>query len=339
MTIMAQEIASIPDVVAEQIRQTLPLYLEQGEQLARLDPPCLITCARGSSDHATLYFKYLVESQLGVPVCSMGPSIASIYDQGLATKKAVFLAVSQSGGSKDIAALCNKATESGLTTIALVNEKQSLLGSTAKRVLPLQAGKEQAVAATKSFVCSLVALASIYAGWRKDKALIDALTALPDALERSLACDWQSGLEALTAVKGLFVISRGPGYAIAQEAALKFKETCGLHAEAFSAAEVRHGPIALAQSNFAALCFASRDKAGPGIEETVGHLQDAGIQTLQTGFDQVDNATLPVASASHILLDPICHITSFYKAVEQLTVRLGTNPDAPAHLSKVTVTL
>ncbi|WP_373236342.1 SIS domain-containing protein [Cohaesibacter celericrescens] len=339
MTIMAKEIASIPEVVANQLEQTLALYLAQGEQLRQQQPNCLITCARGSSDHAALFFKYLVESKLGVPVCSMGPSIASIYDQPIVTKNASLIAVSQSGGSKDLAALCSKAAQSGLATVALVNNTQSLLSKSAHTVLPIGAGEEKAVAATKTFVCSLVALASIFAGWAQDKDLIKAIHQLPSTLAIALQNNWMPDFAKLAKAKGLFVISRGPGIAIAHEAALKFKETCGLHAEAFSSAEVLHGPIALAQSNFAALCFATREEAGPGILETIGHLRDAHVPVLETSFFAKRRGALPVTQAHHPLLDPICQIVSFYRAVESLSVQLGGDPDSPALLSKVTVTL
>ncbi|WFE89876.1 SIS domain-containing protein [Roseibium porphyridii] len=339
MTKMAEEIASIPEVVARQLDRALDLYLEQGERLRKLEPNCVVTCARGSSDHAALYFKYIVESTLGVPVCSMGPSIASIYDNQIRTENGALIAVSQSGGSKDLAALCSQAAASGLSTVALVNNTESLLARSAYEVLPVYADSEKSVAATKSFVCSLVALASIVAAWKEDIELVSAIKSLPEALERALKIDWMPQIGRLVKNKRLFVISRGPGYAIAEEAALKFKETCAVHAEAFSSAEVRHGPIALAVSEFSALCFLSRDKAAIGIEDTASHLHQAGAYVLKTTFSEQGDSNLRSVKAPHVLLDPICQITTFYLAIEKLSLSLGSNPDNPALLSKVTVTV
>ncbi len=339
MTFMAQEVASIPEIVAKQIEQALPIYLAEGERLRKQAPACLITCARGSSDHASLYFKYLVESRIGVPVCSMGPSIASVYQRPIATQNAAVIAVSQSGGSKDLAVFCRNAISSGLPTIALINEEKSPLAQAVDRQLPIMAGQEKAVAATKSFVCSMVALASIFAGWSEDEALIAAIRDLPEALASALETSWGARFLDLDASNGLFVVSRGPSFAIAQEAALKFKETCGIHAEAFSAAEVRHGPIALAKGHFSVLCLSARDEAGSSIDETITHLGKAEAEVLQTSIKPHGDGDLPISTAPHVLLDPICQITSFYKAIEQLTEKLGMDPDQPALLSKVTVTL
>jgi glucosamine--fructose-6-phosphate aminotransferase (isomerizing) len=339
MTLMADEIRSIPAVVAHQLDQCLKDYVEAGASLRSRDPATIITCARGSSDHAALYFKYLIEMQIGLPVCSMGPSIASVYGTRLSVKKAALIAVSQSGGSTDLARLCQQAQTGGALTIALINADGSALADEADLVLPMAAGPENAVAATKTFVCSMVALAAICAGWQQNTLLISALRDLPKSLDRALSCDWSSALPILKNTRSLFVISRGPGLAVAEEAALKFKETCRLHAEAYSAAEVRHGPVALADREFTALSFGTRDASAASILQANQYMRDAGATVLDAASDSTGKNALSVARAAHVALDPICQIVSFYKFVEQLSVATHNNPDSPDLLSKVTVTV
>jgi glutamine---fructose-6-phosphate transaminase (isomerizing) len=338
MTTTAQEIASIPDIVARQIETRLSEYREVGALLRAADPVALITCARGSSDHAALYLKYLVEMGFGLPVCSMGPSLASVYDAPLRVASTPLITISQSGGSTDICALTAKVRDAGGLTIALLNDVVSPLARVAQRTVPMAAGPELAVAATKSFVCSLVALAAIVACWGRDDALIQALKRLPDDLGKALQHDWQAAEAHLSAAQGLFVVSRGLGLSIAEEAALKFKETCNLHAEAYSAAEVLHGPVALANESFSAIAFAQRDAGRESIEKAIAVLRGAGARVFKVASTESGRDGLPCTAAADPRLDPILQITSFYRLVERMSVTRGLNPDAPALLKKVTVT-
>ena len=267
-SILSREIAEIPAVAASQIADGLDGYREVGECLRRLAPRFIVTCARGSSDHAATYLKYVVETRIGVPVASMGPSVASIYEAPLVLDGGACITISQSGRSPDLARFQRRARTGGAETFAITNMPDSPVGTGANVLVPMLAGRETAVAASKSFVASLIAVAGIVAGWTGDEALLGGLARTPDALREALACSWADALPALGAAASLYVIGRGPGLAAAGEAALKLKETCRLHAEAYSAAEVRHGPIALARSHprdrFAALVFHSE---GPESEE------------------------------------------------------------------------
>lgn len=336
-TQMRREIMEIPAVAERQLREGAPIYREEGERLRRDNPPFLVTCARGSSDQAVTYMKYLVERRIGIPVASVGPSIASVYDAKLKLDKGVLLTVSQSGGSPDLVKLQEKASVSGARTVALLNVTASPAGEGADSVLPMLAGEEKAVAATKSFVSSLIALASVAAHWSDDAKLTGALEQLPETLAAALSCDWSQAATPVAAAHSLFTIGRGPGLSITGEAALKLKETCRLHAEAYSAAEVRHGPIALARDRFAALAFANGDESDASVLDAVERLRAAGSQVFLAGADAP--GALPSVAAPHPALNPICQIVSFYCFVEALSVALGENPDAPALLRKVTQTV
>lgn len=338
-TQMLREIREIPTVVARQLSEGMPIYLEEGLRLRREEPRFAITCARGSSDQAALFFKYLVETRIGIPVASVGPSIASVYGSALRYSNGVCLTVSQSGGSPDLASLQAAARAGGARTLALLNTPHSLVGDAADTVLPMLAGPELAVAATKSYVASLVAIVSIMAAWSDDKALPEALQRLPEALEQAVQQDWSPALIPIAASRSLFTLARGPAAAVAGEAALKFKETCRLHAEAYSAAEVRHGPIALANDRFAAILFATDDQGGTSLRDASQALYDAGASVFVVGSNASIGTELPSVPTGHPLVDAISHVTSFYRFVEQLSTALGENPDKPALLKKVTETV
>ena len=338
-TAMAREIAEIPEVVARQLGEGLPLYREAGA-LLRAEPPRLfVTSARGSSDHAATFFKYLMEVRCGIPVASIGPSVGSVYDAALRLEGCAVLTISQSGASPDLVALQERAAAGGARTLALLNHAASPVGVGAQSVLPLLAGPERAVAATKSFVASLVAVTAILAGMTGDDALLESLTRLPDSLARATAVDWAEARVPVAAAASVYTISRGPGLAVALEAALKLKETCGLHGEAFSAAELRHGPIALAGPRLAALVFVPEDRSRDGVLEAAAALHRAGARVFATDETPGGPAALESVPAPHPLLAPICQAASLYRFAERLAASLDLDPDQPPHLAKVTETL
>ncbi|MEH3108322.1 MAG: SIS domain-containing protein [Sphingomonas fennica] len=305
----------------------------------RARPPALVvTCARGSSDHAATYGKYLIETLLGVPVASAAPSTVSLFAARPDAPEALCIAISQSGRSPDLIETVTAYKASGAYTVAIVNDAASPLAALADAVLPLEAGPELSVAATKSYIASLVALAALVAGWTGDAALADAVATLPDRLERAAAADWGRATASLAEARNLFVIGRGYGLAVAQEAALKLKETCALHAEPFSSAEVRHGPMAIVERGFPILAFATSDAAGDDVRETAALFAERGAEVLLC--DAADPAaTLPSAAIPAApLLEPILMIQAFYGMANALSLARGLDPDRPPHLRKVTQT-
>lgn len=335
---MSREIDEIPAVVARQVGELAPLYEEIGASLRRSDPKTVVTCARGSSDHAARYFQYLTGIRLGLPVASIGPSLASVYSSPLRLEGGLCVAVSQSGKSPDLIALQAAARAGGGRCLAVVNVEDSPLADKADLVAPLGAGPEVAVAATKSFVSSLVALASIVASWAEDEELQEGLKALPEALDRALDVDLSRAFEHVRVGSSSFTLGRGPGLAVSDEAALKLKEVCRAHAESFSAAEVLHGPIAIADGVFSALAFGSADEGETSVIDAVDRLRATGarVHLLDSTEQGVD--VLRTVAAPHPLLNPVVQITSFYRAIEQRAAQLGLDADKPAHLKKVTET-
>jgi glutamine---fructose-6-phosphate transaminase (isomerizing) len=308
-----------------------------GERLRAETPDVVVTCARGSSDHAATYGKYLIETMTGVPVASAAPSVVSLFDATVSTRRALCLAISQSGRSPDLLATVDAHRRGGAQVVALVNDEGSPLATGADTLLALCAGPERSVAATKSCIAAMAGFAALVAAWADDADLKAAVAALPAALDAAVARDWHAAVEPLAEARQMFVIGRGYGFGIAQECALKLKETCQLQAEPFSAAEVRHGPMAIVGEGFPVLALATSDAAGDDVMRVADAFRERDALVLAAHAGDLAGA-LP-AAAAHPAIEPILMLASFYGMAEQLSRRRGLDPDQPPHLAKVTRTL
>jgi glucosamine--fructose-6-phosphate aminotransferase (isomerizing) len=297
-----------------------------------------LTIARGSSDHAAHYMAYMVMARLGRLVTSLPMSLVTLYQSRLMTQGLVSFAFSQSGRSPDLVGPTGGLSRQGARSVALVNDLNSPLASAARWVLPLRAGPEISVAATKSYIAQLVAGARLVAMWQGDPALLEALKSLPDVLAMASRLDWSSALAPLVHCQRLYVIGRGTGLPVAMEAALKFKETCGIQAEAFSGAEIKHGPMALVDKGYPLLIFAPRGPAQESLLALAADMRLRGARVLLAAPAGTPMADLPLANTGHEDLDPIAAIQSFYPMVEALAFMRGLDPDQPRHLEKVTLT-
>ncbi len=296
-----------------------------------------MTCARGSSDHAATFARYLIETRLRLLTSSVSPSISSIYDVQQQLDQCLFLAISQSGASPDLVAAASAARDAGATVVAVVNVKESPLTAVAHHVIPLRAGAETSVAATKSFIASLFALAHLVASWSADSDLLDELARAPELLARAWMLDWSEVVIPLRDCSSLYTLGRSLTLGIAQEAALKFKETCGIHAEAFSSAEVRHGPMALFQHHMPALMFAQNDATLPGQQSLARELVQRGAPVLFVGAAPAGTISLPAVDV-HPAVAPLLFVQSFYRMLDKVSRARGYDPDRPPWLSKVTQT-
>ena len=335
---MLTEAREAPEAVARQLAHDVQAYAELGARLRGNAPTSLLTVARGSSDHAAHYMAYLVMARLGRLVTSLPMSLVTLYQSRIECRGLASFAFSQSGQSPDLVEPTRYFREGGAATVALVNDVHSPLAEAAEWLLPLHAGPEQSVAATKSFIAQLTAGARLAAVWQDDGALRAALHALPDALHRAAQADWSAAVEPLADAGRLFVIGRGLGLPIAQEAALKFKETCGLQAEAFSGAEVQHGPMALIGEGYPLLVLAPRGPAQAGLLQLADTMRERGAAVLLAAPEGTPGAQLPIVETASEDLDAISAIQSFYPMVEALARARGFDPDRPPHLNKVTRT-
>jgi len=338
-TLMYREASETADVIARQFEQNAELMRQLGEQLRAQPPRFIVTCARGSSDHAAAYAKYVFETQLGRITASASPSISSIYDADLHLDGALFVAISQSGKSPDLVRAAQAAKDAGAQVLALVNVVDSPLAALADVTIPLHAGPEKSVAATKSYLASLAAVLHLTAAWSQNTALTEALQRLPDDLRRGWQADWQPLVDGLAGVNNLFVVGRGYGFGAALEGALKLKETCGLHAEAFSAAEVKHGPMALVGEGFPVVFFAQEDATQSTTLAVAEEFRARGARVLLAAPGAQGEDSLPLAAGISPIVAPLLAVQSFYKAVSALALRRGFDPDVPPHLRKVTETV
>jgi len=336
---MAAEIRETPEAVARFLDREEGALRRLGTRLRALAPAFVASCARGSSDNAAAYFKYGLEILAGLPVASIGPSVASIYHAPLRLEGALLISVSQSGRSPDIVALQAAARQAGACAVAVVNDASSPLALGADAVLPLHAGVERSVAATKTCLVSAAVLAGLIAELGDDEGLRAGLRGLPGALARALLADWSAPLPVLAQAPSAYVIGRGPAFPIAMEAALKLKEAAMLHAEAFSGAEVMHGPLQLLQEGFPVLAFRQHDAAYAAMGETIARLAGAGGRVFSCEEGAPEASRLPFVPTGHTLLDPLAMLLSFYRLAEQVAHARGHDPDRPSLLRKVTETV
>ena len=339
---MFEEAADASNAVRAQLQDEAAMA-DVGAALRRLRPRAVITCARGSSDHAATYAKYLIETHAQVLTASAAPSVSSVYGVTQDVRGCLFVAISQSGRSPDLLAAVKSAKASGATILALCNSADSPLVAAADLAVELHAGPEISVAATKSYLASLAAIARLVAAWTQQATLNAVLQELPDLMDRSWALDWSAALPALESAANLYVVGRGMGLGAAQEIALKFKETCGMHAEAFSSAELRHGPYTLLGKGFPALLVAQRDATLPGIEVLARELARRGVPILLAGARALQvsapGVTLLPSIDAPAEIAPILLVQSAYRMIATLALRRGLDPDHPPHLHKITETV
>lgn len=337
-SLMLKEALSAADCVALQLENDVERYAELGRKLRTTTFNTALTVARGSSDHAANYCAYLIMARMGRIVASLPMSLVTLYKSPLVTRDTLTIAISQSGQSPDVVEPIRYFRDGGATTIALVNDIDSPLAAAAEWAMPLRAGKEQSVAATKSFITSLVAGARLVAQWQNDPELTEGLAALPEALCSAAQVDWSPALEVLTPARNIMVVGRGISFPIALESALKFKETSALQAEAFSGAEIKHGPMALIEDGYPLLIFATRGPTQAGLIALAAEMRTRGARVLLAAPSDVPERDLTLPTAATPDLDPIVAVQAFYVMAAHLSKARGMDPDRPRHLSKVTKT-
>ena len=313
-TLMAREMAEAPEACARLLENGA--LKDAAREWRASDPAALVTVARGSSDHACAYVGYAAAQVAGVVWASYPPSLASLHGHTPRGAGMAALAVSQSGGSPDIVAAAEALRDGGASVVALTNTPGSPLAEAIQRTVPLDAGAERAVAATKSFVASVAAGLRLVALWTGDGALADATMRLPDALSSAMAADMTETIDVLSATDRLLVLGRGPALGTAGEVALKAMELCEVPALALSGAEVRHGPMQAVKGGFPVIDL---DRDAP--------LEGARVLPL------------PPRASLHPLVDPLLDVMPLYAALEAATRARGLDPDAPSRLRKVTRTL
>ena len=337
-SMMLEEAVSAAQCVALQLSSDVERYAELGRKLRSTNFDTALTIARGSSDHAANYCAYLIMARMGRVVASLPMSLITLNKAPIVTRDTLAISISQSGQSPDVVEPMRYFRNGGATTVALVNDTTSPLAAAAEWAMPLHAGKETSVAATKSFITSLVAGARLVAQWQNDPELLAGLAALPDALRSAAEADWSAAIDVLAPARTIMVVGRGISFPIALESALKFKETSALQAEAFSGAEIKHGPMALIEEGYPLLIFATRGPTQASVLQLAAEMRTRGAKVLLAAPADVAERDLTLPTAATPDLDPIVAVQAFYVMAAHLSKARGMDPDRPRHLSKVTKT-
>ena len=335
---MAREAAEAGDAVRRHITRSTDVFVALGTRLRASPPTSVVTCARGSSDHACTYGKILIETVLGLPVASVGPSLASVYGRPLRIPGGLFIAVSQSGRSPDLLCLTEAARAGSALTVGFVNDATSPLAMLCDVTIPLAAGEERSVAATKSCLAAMAAFLHLVAHWSGNASLLAHVIKLPLVLDAAREQDWYPALQRLRTSRDLYVVGRGPALGVAAEMALKCKEAARLHAEAFSAAELIHGPLELVRDGFPVVVLTQVDAAAEQNCFVLDRLLALGAQVFTTEAGVAGAILLPLAPDLPSVLAPLAALQSFYLAISRVAQDRGLDPDNPANLRKVTQT-
>ena len=342
-TIMGREIAEQPAAIAATLQALRPLRA-QIEELGRKREQILFV-ARGSSDNAAVYGRYLLEVHAGRIASMSAPSVATHYRRNLDLRHALVVCISQSGQTEEIVETQEWARACGAVTIAVTNVDGSPLARAADLALVTQAGPERAIPSTKTFTTQLTAVAVLATALAPDPRALDAdLDRIPEEVGRLIAHRGgvDEAITLLSRTNEVLVSGRGLVYAAALETALKLEETCLRPVRGLSYADLRHGPIAIVDPQLAAIVIAAQD--GPmldGLTELLGDLRSRGALTVGVGGDPNFASAADVLVAGPDLPEmvaPIGLVVAGQLLAEGLSIALGLNPDAPRGLKKVTQT-
>lgn len=332
MSHMLSEAQEAPRRVREFLNADKSLYAELGRRLRDLNPAVTATIARGSSDHAATYASSLFPLCTGRVVASIPPSVVTVLNAPMNLKNQFVLAISQSGGSPDILRALEAARGSGALTAALVNVAGSPVAKAAEFFLNQHAGVENGLAATKTVLCTKTAIARLAAEWAEDGKLRAGLESLPETLAAAVEKGLGFDDSVLTGVSNVFVLSRGLGFGAAHEISLKLKETCGLHAEAFSTAEVRHGPREIVDSKYAVIALALPGSGQDDVLKAADELKGQGARVI-TVAPKTANPTFALPEAGDDRLAAITALQLLYPWLARVSVALGRDPDKPKRLA------
>jgi glucosamine--fructose-6-phosphate aminotransferase (isomerizing) len=334
-TAMAREIHEIPDL-AERLVAEHKSVASVARRIQQSDARVVILSGRGSSGNAGTLLRYLFEARAGLLVSTSAPSVITTYGRSIDMARAVFIVISQSGRSPDLVTGARSARENGALTVAIVNDSDSPLAQACELVLPIGAGIEHSVAATKSVVLSMMIAVQLVASLTSDAALAAHTERLPQRFREALACDWSAWTHSLVNAKAAFVIGRGFGLGPAREIGLKVIETLRVPALSYSAAEVMHGPLACAAADTPLLVLRQEDGSAAMVDALIAELRTRKLNVFSAG-DPI--GTLPWIGSGDPVCDAITMLLPAYQAVEQAARRRGFNPDHPPNLSKITETL
>ncbi len=344
MSLMLDEIAEQPSALAKTILEEKSKVERIGKFIKARDIDLIVLVARGSSDNAALYGRYLLEITTGIPVSLAAPSVHTLYGAKLKLNRALVIGVSQSGEGVDINAVLENAKESGAFTVGITNESESSMTKVVDETILTQGGRERSVAATKTYTGQLLIFNMLAKALAETNTAID-YSAIPDFAAQALELkeNIKQMVERYVFMENCVVVGRGMSYANSYELALKLMETCYVVAERFSSADFFHGPLAVVERHFPILVFAPKGKTSKGVIELLERLKELRADTLAiTDDEEVSNlASRSIQMSPDIgeFLSPIPYIIPGQLFAGFLSEAKGLDADQPRSLSKVTRTL
>jgi glucosamine--fructose-6-phosphate aminotransferase (isomerizing) len=331
---MANEIVESADVVSRIVRSRRATA-EIAQQLRIGSAPLCVLCGRGSSGHAGVFLRYLIETRLRLPVSASAPSVTTAFRTPLVLRNALFIVISQSGRSPDLVETTKLARAAGARTIAIVNATSSPVAAAAEFVIPIEAGAEHSVAATKTVIGSMAAGTGLIAELAEDQTLRSSLDTLPERLNGAFALDWSEISDDLGKASAAFVAARGPGLGSAREIALKLSEILRLPAIGLSAAELQHGPRAALSSRTPVVMLRIMDQTAATVDALAKELREQKVRLHLCGGP---HGSLQWLRADDPATDPITMLVPAYRMIEQTARKWGFDPDRPPRLRKITET-
>jgi glucosamine--fructose-6-phosphate aminotransferase (isomerizing) len=338
MSLVRDEIAQQPDVIARLLERERPALAALAAELRRRRPRYAVLAARGSSDNAARYAQHVLGRMLRLPVVLATPSLHTLYDAPPRFVDAVVIGISQSGASPDVVSVVAEGARQGAITAAITNDARSPLAAAAAHVIDLGAGEERSVAATKTYTASLAAIAALVAEGNGEPA--DEVARLPAVVAEQLAltADAAAAVEVASGWERLTVVGRGAHYATAFEAALKVRELAGIVAEAYSPADLLHGPIATTGPGQPLLAIAPAGPTEGSMREVIATARERGARVAAIGHDPaLGDPFLELADVPE-WLGPVVAIVPAQLLAVGLAERRGIDVDAPFGLSKITLT-
>jgi glutamine---fructose-6-phosphate transaminase (isomerizing) len=338
---MYTEIRNQPEVLDRILDESWPEVRAASRALREGRFQSAVIAARGTSDNAALYAKYLFEILLGLPTALASPSTFTLYKSKMNLEGVMVVGLSQSGESQDILETVRRSSELGANTLAVTNNEGSTIAEAAQHHLFLRAGKEESVAATKTYTAELLVLYLLACALKGEESLNDEVRGLPELLREVLEASWE-GIERYRYAEYMVVTSRGYNLATAEEAALKLMETAYVVAQAFSAADLRHGPIAMIGQDFPVVVIAPPGETQEDLHFLVDGLKDRGAEFVAVSDDSTilnkASARFEVQVRCPDELSPIVYSVPIQLFAENLARLKGLNPDSPRGLSKITKT-
>lgn len=340
-TKMYREVREQPEIIERILDEGWPEVVSAAKALREGSLRSVMIAARGTSDNAALYAKYLFETLLGFPTALASPSVFTLYESEMNLGSAMVIGISQSGESKDVLETVRRSRDSGATTLTLTNDENSAMAAVAHHHFLLRAGKEESVAATKTYVAQLMVLYLLAAALKGDERLGEEVLRLPEQARRILEHEW-SGVERYRYAQYMVVTSRGYNFATAREAALKLMETSYVVAQAFSAADLQHGPIAMIGRDFPVVAIVPPGAARPELSSLVESLRERGAEVAVISEDESLTRGSPASFCVPVScpeeLSPVLYAIPSQMLSHDLAGLKGLDPDAPRGLSKVTET-